>query len=211
MEGRTGELKMNLVDLAIRRVGHYKEEWKGNYVNTTYIAIDESNHIKGSLDPSVLGNAKRCILLHERSEVDFYTGHPNYTFFRDVDYVNEDGEVFKECLDKDFKLYVIQYAYEHTPKLYLTSDGICYTCCPSWRNTASIVESFRSVWNLYNELKSVETKDERATIVRLYKNDEKILQQKKEIVNFSYANALLEKERDMYKGLLDDIKGLLLK
>jgi hypothetical protein len=106
---------------------------------------------------------------------------------------------------------VIQYAYERTPKLYLTSDGVCYTCCPSWGNTASIIESFRSIWNLYNELKSVKTREERTTIVQLYKNDEKIFQQKKEIANFSYANALLEKERDMYKGLLDDIKELLLK
>jgi hypothetical protein len=99
---------MNLVDLANRRIGHYKEECKGNYDDTTYIAIDESNHIKGSLDPLVLENAKWCILVHKRSEVDFYTGHPNYTFFRDVEFINEDGEVFKECLDKDFKLYVIQ-------------------------------------------------------------------------------------------------------
>ena len=195
---------MNLPDLAIRRVGHYKEEWKGHYVNTTYIAIDESNHIKGSLDPSVVGSAKRCILLHERCEVDFYTGHPNYTFFRDVDFVNEDGEVFKECIDKDFRLYVVYV--DQYPTLHLTSYGVWYTCCPSWGVTASIVESFRSVWNLYNELKSVETKYERATIVELYKKDETILQQKKEIANFSYTNALLEKERDMYKGLLDEIK-----
>lgn len=73
----------------------------------------------------------------------------------------------------------------------------------------SIRESFQSVWNLYTELKKVDTPKERTVIVELYKKDEKILQQKKEIANFSYANALLERERDMYKGLLDDIKDLL--
>jgi hypothetical protein len=92
-----------------------------------------------------------------------------------------------------------------------SSDGIAYDCSPSWNNLASIQDCFQSVWNLYNELKNIETQKERTTIVELYKKDETILQQKKEIANFSYANALLEKERDMYKGLLDDIKELLLK
>ncbi len=47
-------------------------------------------------------------------------------------------------------------------------------------------------------------------LAKMYQQDEKILQQEKEIEGFKFANALLEKERDMYKGLLDDIKKLLL-
>ncbi len=46
-------------------------------------------------------------------------------------------------------------------------------------------------------------------ISHMYQQDEKILQQEEVIEGFKFANALLEKERDMYKSLLDDIKKLL--
>ena len=46
-------------------------------------------------------------------------------------------------------------------------------------------------------------------ISHMYQQDEKILQQEETIEGFKFTNALLEKERDMYKGLLDDIKKLL--
>lgn len=202
---------MNLVDSAIQQTKLNKEKYSEpyeKYVDTIYIAIKEDDYVMCSIYPNVLKNAKRYILIHRRSKL----AETNYYDWFDVEYINEYGEVYEESIDKDFSLYVRHRETYRNQVLHLvSSDGVDYDCCPLWRNTASIVESFRSVWNLYNELKSVETKDERATIVRLYKNDEKILQQKKEIVNFSYANALLEKERDMYKGLLDDIKELLLK
>lgn len=203
---------MDFVDKAIQRINQIKKEYEENhkgYEGTTFLAIQEENQLLCSIDPSVLETANRCILVHKSSTVDFYTGHPNYTFYYDVEHINENGEVFNESIDKDFKLYAMRYAYERDHTLYLTSDGVCYTCCPLWMYTASIRESFQSVWNLYTELKKVDTPKERTVIVELYKKDEKILQQKKEIANFSYANALLERERDMYKGLLDDIKDLL--
>ena len=184
---------MNIIDLAIRRIAQIKEEYREKhkgYEDTSFIAIQEDNHLLCSIDPNILENAKQCILVHKNSVVDFYTGHPNYTFSYDVECVNEDGEILKESIDKAFKLFVKRYAYDRDYSLYLTTNGICYDCCPSWDNTASIRESFQSMWNLYNELKKVETPKERATIVKLYKKDETILQQKKEIENFSYVNTL---------------------
>lgn len=205
---------MNLIDKAIQHIKHIKEEYKENhlgYEGTSFLSIQEDNHLLCSIDPNILEMGKQCILVHKSSTVDFYTGHPNYTFSYHVEFINDNGEILKECLDNEFRLYALCYAYSRSNMLYLTSEGCCYTCCPSWGNTASIKKCFQSVWILYNELKNAETPKEKATIVELYKKDETILQQKKEIANISYTNALLEKERDMYKGLLDDIKGLLLK
>ena len=203
---------MELLDLAIRQAKLNKEKYSEpheKYVDTTYIAIQEDNHVVCSIDPIVLENAKLCILVHRRSIL----AETNYYDWFDVEYINGNGEPpFKESIDKEFRLYVRPRETYRNQILHLvSSDGIDYECCPFWNNTASIKDCFQSMWNLYNELKKASCTKERTIIVRLYEQDEKILQQKKEIANFSYANALLEKERDMYKGLLDEIKNLLTK
>ena len=199
---------MNLVDIAIRYVEQNKKKYADpgrHYKDTTYVAIQEDNHVSCSIYPIVLENAKHCFLVHRRSEL----AERRYYDWFDVEYINEYGEVYEESIDKDFNLFVRHLESYRYQVLHLTSGGVDYKCWPSWGNTASIQYCFQSVWNLYNELKKTETRKERSIIVQLYEKDEKILQQKKEIANFSYANALLEKERDMYKGLLDDIKKLL--
>ena len=204
--------KMELLDLAIRQAKLNKEKYSEpheKYVDTTYIAIQKDNHVVCSIDPIVLEDAKQCILVHRRSKL----AETNFYDWFDVEYINGNGEPpFKESIDKEFRLYVRPRETYRNQILHLvSSDGIDYECCPFWNNTASIKDCFQSMWNLYNELKKASCTKERAIIVRLYEQDEKILQQKKEIANFSYANALLEKERDMYKGLLDEIKNLLTK
>ena len=211
LEGRIGGFKMNLIDSAIQQTKLNKEKYSKpheKYVDTTYIAIQEDNHVVCSIDPIVLENAKLCILVHRRSKL----AETNYYDWFVVEYINENGEVYEESIDKEYRLYIRHRETYRNQILHLvSSDGIDYECCPFWNNTASIKDCFQSMWNLYNELKKASCTKERAIIVRLYEQDEKILQQKKEIANFSYANALLEKERDMYKGLLDEIKILLTK
>ena len=211
LEGRIGGFKMNLIDSAIQQTKLNKEKYSEpheKYVDTTYIAIQEDNHVVCSIDPIVLENAKLCILVHRRSKL----AETNYYDWFVVEYINEYGEVYEESIDKEYRLYIRHRETYRNQILHLvSSDGIDYECCPFWNNTASIKDCFQSIWNLYNELKKASCTKERAIIVRLYEQDEKILQQKKEIANFSYANALLEKERDMYKGLLDEIKILLTK
>lgn len=207
---------MNLVDLAIQQAKLNREKHRGdftNYFETFHIAIQENNRVICSKYPSILENVKKGILVHKRScSICDYGVWVGWYDYYDVEYISLNGEPFEGCFDKNFRIYVRQGRYNERRKLVLaSSDGIAYDCSPSWNNLASIQDCFQSVWNLYNELKNIETQKERTTIVELYKKDETILQQKKEIANFSYANALLEKERDMYKGLLDDIKELLLK
>ena len=205
---------MELLDLAIRQAKLNKEKNNRDfsyYEKTIYIAIQEGNNVKCLTDPCALENAKQCILVHMGRHSVYDYGYKGWFNWIDVEYINEHGDPFEESLDKEFRLFVENhYSYDRTlnPK---SSDGIWYYCLPSWDNVANIQYNFQSVWNLYHELKKAETQKERSIIVQLYKKDEKILQQKKEIANFSYANALLEKERDMYKGLLDEIKNLLTK
>lgn len=207
---------MDIVDLAIRRAELSK--WKYNssvslYRGTTFIGIQENDRVICSSDPNVLEHAKSCFVIHKRSEL----AQTNYYDWFDVEYINENGETLENRIDEEFSLSVHPYGSYNNQCLFLSSElRSYYECHPSWNNPASIKDCLQSVWNLYNELKKAETTEERSVISKLYNKDkeilqqkEKILQQKKEIANFSYANALLEKERDMYKGLLDDIKKLL--
>ena len=207
---------MKLVDLAIRQAKlnkekNYRELYhvKIHYVKTIFIAIQEEINVRCSTDPCVLENAKQCILVHMGKQYDNSYLCKGWFDWVDVGFINEHGDTFEESLDKEFWLFVDNHTrYNQTLNLK-SSDGILYSCLPSWDNMANIQYNFQLMWNLYNELKKTACTKERARIVRLYEQDEKILQQKKEIANFSYANALLEKERDMYKGLLDDTRQLL--
>lgn len=202
---------MSIVDLAVRQAKLNREKHRGdftNYFDTIYIAIQDDDHIVCSKYPNVLENAIQGFLLHTHKcsicDYGVWVGWYDYYY---VDYIHVNEEPLEECIDRNFRLYVRQKNYNEVRKLVLeSSDGIVYDCCPSWNNIASIQDCFQAMWNLYNELRKIESSKERSVIVELYKKDEKILQQKKEIANFSYANALLERERDMYKGLLDDIK-----
>lgn len=200
---------MGLIDVAIRQAELNKKKYSNphrKYTDTIFIAIQENDIITCLKNPIVLENAQQCILAHRRSEL----AETNYYDWFDIEYIDEHGEPFEKCLDKNFSLCVEHDGSYRNQMLRLkSSDGIRYGWLPLWNNTASVKDCFQAMWNLYNELRKIESSKERSVIVELYKKDEKILQQKKEIANFSYANSLLERERDMYKGLLDDIKDLL--
>ena len=43
--------------------------------------------------------------------------------------------------------------------------------------------------------------------MELFQKDEKIIELEKQIEDFKFTNHLLEKERDQYKELLDEIKA----
>lgn len=203
---------MNIVDSAIQRVEQTKEKYDKmayhTYNGTTYVAIQDGERVLCSIDHSVLENAKQCFLLHKNTNVQYYYGgYKEYFINYTLEYINEYGEISNGNLDDGLCVSVSVIDGEW---LYLKcSSGVIYQCKMSFINTASIRDGFQSIWNLYNELKKVETPKEMAIIVELYKKDETILQQKREIANFSYANALLENERDMYKGLLDDIRNII--
>jgi hypothetical protein len=65
------------------------------------------------------------------------------------------------------------------------------------------------VWELYTKIKDIPLESERKLIISLYYKDEHVLNLEKQIEDFKFTNHLLEKERDQYKDMLNEIKDLL--
>lgn len=203
---------MNIIEKADECISDMKHKYCGSepqgpkkyYKDTTYIAILEDNQILDSTKPSVLNSAAQCIIIHHwvekiRNEYDRF----------DIEFISRDGEVRNNRIDDDFWLNVVWINNWSNLNIRLSSNAYQVVYCEFPLKSMSVVTGIKKMWNLYTRLKEAKTMEERMLIAQMYQQDEKILQQEKEIEGFKFANVLLEKERDMYKGLLDDIKKLL--
>ena len=212
MEGRNKKSTMNIIEIANECISDMKHKYCGPqpqgpakyYRGTTYIAILEDNQILDSAKSSILNRAAQCIIIHHwvekiRNEYDRF----------DIEFISRDGEVRNNRIDDDFLLNVVWINSWSNLNLRLSSNAY-QVYCEFPLKSMPVVTGIKKIWHLYTRLKEVKTMEERMLLAKMYQQDEKILQQEKEIEGFKFANALLEKERDMYKGLLDDIKKLLL-
>ena len=201
---------MNLIGIADECVLDMKQKYCGDetqgpkmyYKDTSYIAILADDQLRYSTKHSILDGATRCLLIHHyvkkiRNEYDGYY----------LEFIDKDGTVNLNRLDDDFKLCVVWVNNWSDLKLRLiTNDNRIY--CELPLKPMPVFLAVEKMWNLYIRLKEVKSIEERLLISQMYQKDEKILQQENEIEGFKFTNALLEKERDMYKGLLEDIKQL---
>lgn len=202
---------MNLIEIADECVLKMKQKYCGNdtegpkriYKDTAYIAIFEDNQTRYSTKRSILASATQCILIHSyiKKIRNAYDGY-------EIEFINKDGQVFFNRLDENYKLFVGWHDNWSNLRLRLTDNNLlCF--CEFSLNSIPVFVGIEKMWHLYTRLKDAKTTEERMLISHMYQQDEKILQQEETIEGFKFTNALLEKERDMYKSLLDDIKKLL--
>ena len=109
-----------------------------------------------------------------------------------------------ERLDEEFELWTRPVYGYNDQRLTLYADESTYYSCQAPCNKTDI----QSVWNLYVRLKQASTECERNMIASLFQKDQTILELEKANRNFEYKVQMLEEERDLYKGILDDIKDL---
>ena len=197
----------NLTEKAKERIAVQKEKYhryEKEYQGTLCFGISESDTISQA-DLDDLKIFHKCILLHLREELAVTIRYNHY----DIEFIDEHGLKVPSPFDDELKVRTHNATYHEFERIELFYyDGWpwtkeLYSCTPPFE------KSFKSLWELYTLLRKLKQPKEWDVVARIYRQDETILQQKKEISNFSYANALLEKERDMYKGLLDDIRKLL--
>jgi hypothetical protein len=65
------------------------------------------------------------------------------------------------------------------------------------------------IWNLYTTIMNMTSVSEMMLVVDAFEKDERILELERQIEDFKFTNNLLERERDQYKDMLDEIKELL--
>ena len=174
---------------------------KDKYRKTLFVAIMDDNSISVSATPHILSNAKKCILIHERLSLAISNWYSWYV----VQFINENGEVLVNRIDNDFELRTVSCGGYDNQWLELRADHRTYYSCKSPWNEDDI----KSIWDLYVKLKQATTKCERNLIASLFEKDQTILELEKANRNFEYKVQMLEEERDLYKGILDDIKNLL--
>lgn len=174
---------------------------KDKYVKTLFVAIKDDNSISVSATPHILSNASKCIMIHERLSLAFTNWYSWYV----VQFINENGEVLVERLDNDFELFTVASGGYANQLLELRADDrIYYSCKAPWKG-----DDIKSIWDLYVRLKQATTEYERNLIASLFKKDQTILELEMTNLNFEYKTQLLENEKNLYKGILDDIKNLL--
>ena len=174
---------------------------KDKYRKTLFVAIMDDNSISVSATPHILSNAKKCILIHERLSLAISNCYSWYV----VQFINENGEVLVGRLDNDFELCTVACGGYDNQWLELRADHRTYYSCKApWKEN-----DIKSIWDLYVRLKQATTECERNLIASLFKKDQTILELEKANQNFEYKTQLLENEKKLYKGILDDIKNLL--
>ena len=174
---------------------------KDKYRKTLFVAIMDDNSISVSSTPHILSNAKKCILIHERLSLAISNWYSWYV----VQFINENGEVLVVRLDNDFELFTVACGGYDNQWLELRADHRTYYSCKApWKEN-----DIKSIWDLYVRLKQATTECELNLIASLFKKDQTILELEKANQNFEYKTQLLENEKKLYKGILDDIKYLL--
>ena len=174
---------------------------KDKYRKTLFVAIMDDNSISVSATPHILSNAKKCILIHERLSLAISNWYSWYV----VQFINENGEVLVGRLDNDFELCTVACGGYDNQWLELRADHRTYYSCKApWKEN-----DIKSIWDLYVRLKQATTECERNLIASLFKKDQTILELEKANQNFEYKTQLLENEKKLYKGILDDNKNLL--
>ena len=174
---------------------------KDKYRKTLFVAIKDDNSISLSATPRILSNASKCIMIHERLSLAISNWYSWYV----VQFINENGEVLVGRLDNDFELCTVACGGYDNQWLELRADHRTYYSCKApWKEN-----DIKSIWDLYVRLKQATTECERNLIASLFKKDQTILELEKVNQNFEYKTQLLENEKKLYKGILDDIKNLL--
>lgn len=174
---------------------------KDKYRNTLFVAIKDDNSISVSATPHILSNASKCLMIHERLSLAISNWYSWYV----VQFINENGEVLVGRLDNDFELCTVACGGYDNQWLELRADHRTYYSCKApWKEN-----DIKSIWDLYVRLKQATTECERNLIASLFKKDQTILELEKVNQNFEYQTQLLENEKKLYKGILEDIKNLL--
>lgn len=170
-----------------------------HYESTQFVCISKDNSVKCSMTPHILRDAYQCILMHKMRDY-------NDTWY-EFEFINEERCVKASDLDDIFIL-----SSERTKR-----DKPLIMLKEHWVNEVG-VDQYHSyyysddickIWEIYSQIKDVSSKTERKLIVELFQKNEKILGLEKLTEDFNYTNHLLEQERDQYKDMLDEIKGMI--
>lgn len=171
----------------------------GKYDKTFFISISDNNIVTHSIDPEILKNAKRCILIHRSEEKTYKKWYSRYYF----QMIDENGCIHEEEIDDNFSMDIQQPTSSQDTKLSLYKDDtIIYSCYPPYE------KEIAKFWKVYLKARECTTLKEAELLCQLIEKDNEILELQRENDGLQYARALVTMERDQYKTLLEEIRQL---
>ena len=180
------------------------------YVKTFYVAVDDTNHIKLGMTPDTLIGAHRCLLIHEWKEKAVSIWYDTYK----VHYIDESGVCSDGIIDKDYRIGIEPSRFNVPSKMFLYRKKTCVFSSDadlSGRSHYSFgwEPILSDVWNLYLKCKQECHTEKEALMLRdivNMTNSNRIL--KERLSEAEYEKMVAQKERDVYKQMLDEIKEL---
>ena len=194
--------KVDFIELAEFCTKRYKElntSPRDRYVGTLYVAILEDNQLKCSTTPHVLKDAVKCMMIHERSALAETLWHP----YGLLEFIDSEGCVHDSNLGNDFNLTISRWEYDYLKINLSYKDNRLYMCGKPFD------KNIFKIWNLYTTIMNMTSVSEMRLIVDAFEKDERIVELKGQIEDVKFTNNLLERERDQYKDMLDEIKDLI--
>ena len=169
------------------------------YEGTEFFAITEDNQVLYSTTPHILKNAVQAIMVHKYLYQYFQYWNPNY----DIEYIDEMGRANGGFLGEGHRLSIVTGNRPFLLMKFTFNNEVLYEAYVNNRVMVPLI------WKLFNQVKQVDTLSEKKLITELLKKDQTISDLEEKVQDFSFANYLLEQERNQYKGLLDEIKQLI--
>lgn len=194
--------KTDFKGLASLCVQKYKDSLgneRERYVDTLFVAITEKDDVLCSKIPSILEQASKCVLIHQKKQLAV----TNWYSWYKVDYVDGNGCVTDGNLGQGFELSISSRdTFDNQVMSLYYGYHELYACRRPWE------DNMAKIWKLYSMTKKMETDKEIELTARLFRSDEKIVEMERKIASHELTNHLLEQERGQYKSLLDEIKEM---
>lgn len=188
-----------LASLCVQKYKNSLDNERERYVDTLFVAITEKDDVLCSKIPSILEEASKCVLIHQKKQLAV----TNWYSWYKVDYIDENGCVTDGNLGQGFELSISSRdTFDNQVMSLYHGYHELYACRRPWE------DNMAKIWKLYSVTKKMETDKEIELTARLFRSDEKILEMERKIASHELTNHLLEQERDQYKSLLDEIKEM---
>lgn len=182
------------------------------FVKTLYAAIGENEEIIVSSTSHILRDATRCILIHEWHYLAVTLTYDAYT----LQYIDEAGSVNEGNLGEGYAIGIHPASFNCPAKMYLRKNNVeIFRTRTDFSGNDAYSYGWeavlKDVWKLYLKCqKECTTEKEVRLLCDLVKqqNDISLLQNKIDVNE--YYKMLVQKERDAYKQVLDEIKGMVI-
>ncbi len=184
----------------------YEEKQYCRYVDKPlFISLQDDGAIRTSISPDILKEATSgfVILQYEQKEISNYYGWSKaFT-------IDSEGNVHHGINFYGWSIYFYNELSYSRQRMELVRNGNQTGLTFDEDFTFGWDKAVHKLWNYIQACANCQSDKERLFILEHLKDNDEITSLKEENIGLEFENDLLKKERELYKGVLDEIKALL--